>query len=483
MGLTKQYRRFVPSAVFGLVGSARGGVRRVPGRRDLVVAACAESVAVWNIRTGAKTAELTVVGDCEYEVTALEARCVGGDDREKVKGRKVLVAAGYQDGAVRLFDLDSGKMASSAKVLRHTCSFLTFAGECEVTFNGHKTAVTTLAFDAAGLRLASGSKDSVLIVWDVVNESGLYRLRGHKGPVTRCRFMRDRNVLVSSSKDTLIKFWDLDIQHCFNTIPSHMTEVWDFALVKRDKYLVSGSSDSELRVFRLTFEKKEEGAVENDVSKSVEPSLKKLRLHDTDQPMRDIDGETDESNDSGLLIEKMGSILRAGQDKVSHLVVSEHDKVLACHGGDSNVELFLICDEDEVKKRCQKKARKERRKQAKKSGDDAVSSEVVEVPEPSIQEEFRRLKAFKAGGKVRAVDVDDSGLVTLLTANNLVEQYTTDFEDKSAEASAGSKISQPGHRSDVRTVAFSSDNTAILSGSHESVKFWNRSAQVSEVHK
>ena len=34
------------------------------------------------------------------------------------------------------------------------------------------------------------------------------------------------------------------------------------------------------------------------------------------------------------------------------------------------------------------------------------------------------------------------------------------------------------HRSDVRTVCFSSDNTAVLSGSHESVKIWNRSARV-----
>ena len=34
------------------------------------------------------------------------------------------------------------------------------------------------------------------------------------------------------------------------------------------------------------------------------------------------------------------------------------------------------------------------------------------------------------------------------------------------------------YRSDVRTVCFSSDNTAVLSGSHESVKIWNRSARV-----
>ena len=109
------------------------------------------------------------------------------------------------------------------------------AGECEVTLNGHKSAVTTLALDGSSLRLASGARDANVIVWDLVNECGLFRLKGHKGPVTKCQFLRDRNVLVTSSKDTLVKFWDLDIQHCFNTIGAHMTEVWDFVTVKKDK--------------------------------------------------------------------------------------------------------------------------------------------------------------------------------------------------------------------------------------------------------
>jgi U3 small nucleolar RNA-associated protein 12 len=44
-----------------------------------------------------------------------------------------------------------------------------------LTFNGHKSAVTTLAFDDDGLRLATGSQDTDIIVWDVVAETGLFR--------------------------------------------------------------------------------------------------------------------------------------------------------------------------------------------------------------------------------------------------------------------------------------------------------------------
>ena len=64
-------------------------------------------------------------------------------------------AVGYADGSIRLWS------ASEKSVI--------------ATFNGHKKAVTALAFDDAGARLASGSQDTDLILWDVVGEAGLFR--------------------------------------------------------------------------------------------------------------------------------------------------------------------------------------------------------------------------------------------------------------------------------------------------------------------
>ncbi len=459
MGLTKQYRRFVSSGRFGLVGSSRvGGLLHVPGRPNAVLTACAESVAVWDVRRAEKVGDLSTE-DNKYEVTAL-AVAADGDGR-------ALLAAGYHDGAVRIFDVDSG--------------------DCQVTLNGHRSAVTSLAFDSRCQRLASGSRDTDLVVWDVVAESGLFRLKGHKGAITRCLFMKGRrNVLVSASRDTLVKFWDLDIHHCFNTVATHMTEVWDVALVKGEKYLVTGSGDSELRMFRLTFkDSKKEKSGEGETN--FESNMKKLKVS--------LDGEEDDeessspSNDSNLLVEKVGSILRAGQDKVSRIVVDSRERLLCCHGADNSVELFLVCGEDEVKKRCQKRAKKERRKvaAAKKEDGEAVVEEESVSAEPSIAEEFRRLKSLRAGGKVRGLDVEVSrqggkGVLTVLTANNMVERHSLDLEERGADAEAkGGAVSQQGHRSDVRSVAFSSDNTAILSGSHEAVKIWSRSAQVSSI--
>jgi len=46
------------------------------------------------------------------------------------------LAVGYRDGSVRVFDVASG--------------------DCTVTFNGHRTQVSTLNYDAHSMRLVSG---------------------------------------------------------------------------------------------------------------------------------------------------------------------------------------------------------------------------------------------------------------------------------------------------------------------------------------
>lgn len=69
--------------------------------------------------------------------------------------REDVFAVGYADGSVRLWN------STTSTVI--------------VAFNGHKNAVTALAFDDSGSRLASGSRDTEIIVWDVLAETGLFR--------------------------------------------------------------------------------------------------------------------------------------------------------------------------------------------------------------------------------------------------------------------------------------------------------------------
>jgi WD40 repeat protein len=81
--------------------------------------------------------------------------------------------------------------------------------------------VTALRFNKSGTVLASGSKDTDIIIWDVVGEAGLYRLLGHHDQVTGVAFIDSGKKLVSCSKDSYVKVWELETQHCSQTVVGH----------------------------------------------------------------------------------------------------------------------------------------------------------------------------------------------------------------------------------------------------------------------
>ena len=125
MVLTKQYLRYVPKGVFNIVGSGRGGAVYLDAKGELAGVAAVQDVVVWDLR---KKERLRTLAGGKHEVTALAANHTGS-----------ILAVGYSDGSIKLFD--------------------TGTGNSEVTFTGHKTAVTCLAFDKVlGARLRTCSQ-------------------------------------------------------------------------------------------------------------------------------------------------------------------------------------------------------------------------------------------------------------------------------------------------------------------------------------
>lgn len=64
-------------------------------------------------------------------------------------------------------------------------------------FTGHKTSINCLEFSHGGLTLASGGRDSVIVLWDILGEVGLFSLKGHKATITQIQFTLDDKFLVS----------------------------------------------------------------------------------------------------------------------------------------------------------------------------------------------------------------------------------------------------------------------------------------------
>ncbi|XP_053396135.1 WD repeat-containing protein 3-like [Mercenaria mercenaria] len=430
MGLTKQYLRYAAGEVFGVIAGNKSNIifLHIVGNHGKYCAtgAC-EDVIVWDIRTGDKY--FTLKGE-KHEVTKL----AGSPDKQHL-------AVGYSDGKVCVFNLQNG--------------------EKTITFSGHKSAVTALHYDHQGLRLVSGGKDTDVIVWDIVNECGLYRMKGHKGAVTQAIFLKDRNILVTSSKDTFVKFWDLDTQHCFKTLVEHRSEVYDFVLLRDDTRLVTGSADSELRVWDLTYTDQMDADL-------TEPMAKKSRM-DTE------DGDGTEEEELNLIeCKKQGSVMRSGRDRLISMATDLQQTTLICHGNDRMLEVFKLPGADELKKKLAKRHKKEKKKAGESADDTSISVEL------KLEDEISKVTAVKMASKISSADLIHSGKNTVkvltLFNNNTFGFCTVDTNDQKNPATGMGLISHYGHQSDVRTISFSSDNTALMSASAESVKVWNRSS-------
>lgn len=54
-----------------------------------------------------------------------------------------------------------------------------------------------LWFNPCALSLLLSLQDTDVIVWDVINECGLFRLKGHKDSITQALFLENHNLLVT----------------------------------------------------------------------------------------------------------------------------------------------------------------------------------------------------------------------------------------------------------------------------------------------
>ncbi len=124
--------------------------------------------------------------------TPIEVTCI---EQDPVNSN--ILAVGYLDGSLRLFDLKKRPDLTGLNDFSSQLNQQQQSISSHLTFNGHKTSITSIGFDSNGVRLVTGSKDTDLVVWDLVGECGLFRLKGHKAPIAKVIFMNKKNVVIS----------------------------------------------------------------------------------------------------------------------------------------------------------------------------------------------------------------------------------------------------------------------------------------------
>ncbi|EXJ90989.1 hypothetical protein A1O1_04096 [Capronia coronata CBS 617.96] len=459
--MVKSYLKFQHSKTFGQICTAAANVVWDPaaghdgstsrGGAGRAYVGANEEVLVWDL----KTSERVGVWNVEDNHALVTVICRSDVDPD-------VFAVGYEDGKIRIWD------SRTATVI--------------ITFNGHKTAVTQLKFDRSGVRLASGSRDTDIILWDLVAEVGLYRLRGHKDQITSLNFLtvddnaalsgetqdeqsenRDSDqFLLSTSKDALIKVWDLSTQHCLET---HVTqtngECWALGLTRDGTGCITAGNDGELKVW------------------SIDDSVMKEKLGLSGQGQQNI-------------LHERGALYRQGRDRP--LAVHFHPKrdLIAVHGSDKSIELLRIRSENEVRRALTRK-RKRRKEKGENGGDVDSGVDVAhdidnpnDISAATAADIFVPYVIIRTGGKVRSVAWagERSGKsihILVATSNNQLELFDVTASDKkTAEAPEYSRtlsVDMPGHRTDIRCVALSSDDRMLATASHGSLKIWNTRTQ------
>lgn len=150
--MVKAFLRYEPRLAFGVIVSVESNISYDPSGKYLLAGAL-DSLAVWDIKKGIRSASLSPSSGSSHSLAVTSIASSSS------------VASGHANGSIRLWDLSKST--------------------CEATLNGHESAVTALRYNHLGSLLASGSKDCDVILWDVVAESGMFRLRGHRDQV-RC---------------------------------------------------------------------------------------------------------------------------------------------------------------------------------------------------------------------------------------------------------------------------------------------------------
>ena len=74
--------------------------------------------------------------------------------------------------------------------------------------DGTLNSVLALAFSPDGTKLASGSKDKTVRLWDTYTNKELMTLRKHTGWTNVLAFSPDGKTLASGSTDKTIQLWD-----------------------------------------------------------------------------------------------------------------------------------------------------------------------------------------------------------------------------------------------------------------------------------
>lgn len=105
------------------------------------------------------------------------------------------------------------------------------------------------ALSTDGKRLATGSLDCTIYLWDVESGKVIKTFKGHTDDINALAFLSNGNEIVSGSDDATIRIWNVQTGNLVRTIKGHSFGINSIAVSPDDSTILSGSNDGTVKLW------------------------------------------------------------------------------------------------------------------------------------------------------------------------------------------------------------------------------------------
>jgi eukaryotic-like serine/threonine-protein kinase len=154
------------------------------------------------------------------------------------------IASASTDQTVQVWDATTGPHSLRALALR--------AGFNYVVYEGHASAIQTVAWSPDARYIASGGNDNTVCIWDASTKETIAIYHGHSDVVEAITWLPDSLHVASTSNDHTVHVWNIHTNHTIFTYRRRSSVVHAIACSPDGKYCAFASSDRTVQIWDIS---------------------------------------------------------------------------------------------------------------------------------------------------------------------------------------------------------------------------------------